>query len=151
MSDDQLRLGTRIRVNDTNRLESLHGLKGTIVATQPGGSYLAWIDEEAEVFDFNRGEIDVHVEPTVVRIRSRERLLELKAQLDVRDDWHEPSERLVTAEVRGKCFDNAGTWGRSDLRGKSHEEVHVVLRQDGDEVAIVNLATLFAFATGYEG
>jgi hypothetical protein len=146
--DDMLTPGTRIKVNETTRLESLRGLKGTVVATRPDGSYLAWVDQEAEAISFYRSEIDVHVDPTPVRVRSREQLLELKTQLGVRDDWHEPSEQSLTVKVDGHDFDNAGHWWGSST-GKEYEELHVKLFQDGDLVAVVNLATLFAWATGH--
>lgn len=84
------------------------------------------------------------------RINSRAELVKLADELGMRPDWHEPDERNVTAEVYGMSFDNAGFWadGRSD--GKRYEEMYVELRRDGKPVAAVNLATLFAWATGFE-
>lgn len=84
------------------------------------------------------------------RINSRSELVELAARLGVRADWHEPDEQDVTAETYGMSFDNAGFWadGRSD--GKRYEEMYVELRKDGEPVAAVNLATLFAWATGFD-
>jgi len=70
---------------------------------------------------------------------------------NLRDDWHEPDESEVTAEVYGKKFDNAGFWGVNEhLRGEIKEknmEMWVLLRVDGDPAAEVNLATLFSLAT----
>ena len=94
------------------------------------------------------------------RINSRDNLVALANELGVRRDWHEPDEQGVTAEVRGKSFDNAGFWGIKDEAefltrhghgGVSAVEMYVTLYKDGEPVAEVDLATLFAFATGYEG
>jgi hypothetical protein len=86
------------------------------------------------------------------RITSKTELEALAQKLGVRPDWHEPDEQEVTAEVRGVSFDNAGTWGPGfdPSTYPNIEEMHVVLTQDGENVACVNLATLFAWATGYE-
>lgn len=90
------------------------------------------------------------------RIDTRQELIELARELRVRPDWHEPDEQDVTATVRGTNFDNAGFWGRNEdgsLRyyGRDHQEIWVELFQEGVPVAEIDLATLFAFATGYEG
>jgi hypothetical protein len=93
---------------------------------------------------------------TVKRINTRAQLLSLAAHLGVRPDWHEPGERGVTAETHGTVFDNAGNWGAAfheQRRGPGphpRAEMYVILRQHGRAVAEVNLATLCAFATGYE-
>jgi len=148
---EQIRRGTRVKVNESSRLESMHGKRGTVVATLPDATYMVYLDELEEVVGFFRSEIDVRIEPVVKRIRTRDELLTLKAELGVGSDWHEPDNEGVTASVHGVSFDNAGFWYRDNSAGKTYEELHVVLRKDGDEVAVVNLATLFAFATGYEG
>lgn len=75
------------------------------------------------------------------QILTRKALLELDESLGVRPDWHEPDEQEVTAHVVGAEFDNAGTPG----------EMTVVLRQNKKVVGEVNLASLFAWATGYRG
>lgn len=112
----------------------------------------------------------------VKRINTVAQLRELQQALKVRPDWHEPDEQDVTARVFGFSFDNAGFWGSegkvttlpqderqekwfnhyntaSELaRREDHEEMYVALYRDGDRVAEINLATLFAFACGtYEG
>jgi hypothetical protein len=91
----------------------------------------------------------------IKRIETKAELRALAAELGVRKDWHEPDEREVTAECRGTAFDNAGFWGEEaererDERGYSPEfvEQYVVLKREGESVAIVNLATLFALAAG---
>lgn len=86
------------------------------------------------------------------RIDTRQELVALARELGVRADWHEPDEQEVTAEVRGHDFDNAGFWPtpfehepefeRADL----YTETHVILSQNGEPVAAVNLATLFSWA-----
>lgn len=91
----------------------------------------------------------------VKKIDTRRELIELARQLRVRPDWHEPDEQEVTAQVHGDNFDNAGFWGHHkgvlNTFGEGHQEMWVELFQDGEPVAEINLATLLAFATGYEG
>lgn len=73
-------------------------------------------------------------------IRTKKELLVLKEELEVRDDWHEPDEQGLTADVKGTSFDNAG----------HDSEKAVILKKEGKEIARINLATLLAWATGYE-
>jgi hypothetical protein len=102
----------------------------------------------------------------IKQIRTRDDLVALKNELGLRPDWHEPDERGVTADVDGASFDNAGFWGAVEaarLRAKYSDtpllragteqmiEMWVTLSCDGEPVAEVNLATLFAFATGWPG
>lgn len=103
----------------------------------------------------------------VPRIRTRDELVSLGLRLGVREDWHEPDEQEVTAVpvsslFDGLQFDNAGTWPMESVARhyygddsedqqrrirESITEQHVILFQDSNPVGIVNLATLFAFAT----
>lgn len=85
------------------------------------------------------------------RINTRAALIALVEELSLGSDWHEPGAQDVTARVFGKSFDNAGFWGDDRLNGEPHEELHVELYKDGEPIAVVNLATLFAWATGFEG
>jgi hypothetical protein len=96
----------------------------------------------------------------IPRINTRDDLVKLAKVLGVSRDWHEPDEQEVTAEVRGKSFDNAGFGSLQDeiemltrhgARGSEAVEMYVILYQDGQPAAEVNLATLFAWATGYQG
>lgn len=97
----------------------------------------------------------------VKRIMTAAELRELAKQLQVRKDWHEPDEQEVTASVFGGSFDNAGFWGDEEYitwvrrygrpRADRGIEMYVSIQQDGKVIAEVNLATLFAFACGYEG
>jgi hypothetical protein len=84
------------------------------------------------------------------RINSRRELVELAKQLGVLADWHEPDEQGVGARIEGESFDNAGFWptqpGR-DWKG----ELCVVLCKDGQDVAVVNLASLFSMAVSPDG
>lgn len=84
--------------------------------------------------------------PDMRRITTRADLIELADELGVRPDWHEPDERDVTAIVKGATFDNAGFWPEPG----PYTEMHVIIRKNGKPVAAVNLATLFAWATGLE-
>jgi hypothetical protein len=142
--------GTRVKV--TNGVDE--GNRGTVVGTLPDGTHRVWLDDEGDSYLFNRNELDVHTPPLSRRIIDRDELMDLKYTLGVGHDWHEPDEQGVTVEVHGKSFDNAGFWdddhaGRGS-DGKDIEELHVVIFQNGDQVATVNLATLFAWATGYD-
>lgn len=83
------------------------------------------------------------------RILRRSQLRGLALMLGVRHDWHEPDEQGVTAEVHGESFDNAGFWPEPTAPG-GHQEMHVVIKVDGEEVATINLATLLAWASGLE-
>jgi hypothetical protein len=80
------------------------------------------------------------------RINSKEDLRKVAANLNVRDDWHEPDEQGVSAETFGRCLDNAGFWGFREKTRSDIEEQYVVLFKDGFAVAEVNLATLFSIA-----
>lgn len=83
------------------------------------------------------------------RITKREDLVALAKKLGVRGDWHEPDEQEVTVTVEGQSFDNAGFWPTGD-RPMPPEivEHHVTIIKEDKPVAVVNLATLFAWATG---
>lgn len=95
-------------------------------------------------------------------IRTRDELVALAAELGVRPDWHEPDEQEVTARVEGTelDFDNAmgpGDWyGQFWTNEEPRAELHVILcrkeiehgiARRGPDIATVNLATLFAWAT----
>lgn len=82
------------------------------------------------------------------RITKRSELIDLANKLGVRPEWHEPDEQSVTATVKGRRFDNAGFW--PDASHPSILERHVILKQNGKPVGAVNLATLFAWATGFD-
>lgn len=85
----------------------------------------------------------------VIRVSTRKQLQEVARKLGVRPDWHEPDEQRVTATVSGDHLDNAGFWGDGrTLPGAT--EYYVTTYKDGEPVADVNLATLFAWACGYE-
>lgn len=84
------------------------------------------------------------------KIFYRTELIELARELGVRADWHESDEQDVAAHVVGVSFDNAGFWPADDIPYTAPEivELHVILERAGQPVAAVNLATLFAWATG---
>jgi len=86
----------------------------------------------------------------LLRIDTREDLIRTARMLGVRMDWHEPDEQEVTARVYGDTFDNAGHWPAVDPHHQAGTEQYVVLYQGDRAVAAVNLATLFAWAAGYE-
>lgn len=82
-------------------------------------------------------------------IHTREELQKLSSMLGGMGDWHEPDQQEVTAEFAGHVFDNAGYWPEPSYSGI--QEMHVIIKKEGEPVAAVNLATLFAWATGYKG
>lgn len=87
------------------------------------------------------------------RISTRAQLIELAKELKTRPDWHEPDEQELTAQVKGFNFDNAGFWPEDEQHAYTAPEIieqHVILYQEDRPVAAVNLATLFAWATGHE-
>lgn len=83
-------------------------------------------------------------------ITTRSEFKALATELGVRPDWHEPDEQGVTAQVRGRSFDNAGFWPVRDGYLASIVEKHVIISKDGEAVAAVNLATLCAWASGLD-
>ncbi len=110
-------------------------------------------------------------------ITTRQQLLDLARKLGVRSDWHEPDEQGLTARLDGFIFDNAGFWPTADAvtaqarMGLGFVDVrrveqHVVITRtvsdddgcgecghvasDTEDVAAINLATLLAWACGYE-
>lgn len=98
---------------------------------------------------------------TVPRIHSRAALIEFAETHGLRTDWHEPDEQEITATIDGESFDNAGFWPLASEPNLDRRavEMYVTLRKSsieegqqlkGAPLAYVNLATLFAWATGYE-
>lgn len=102
------------------------------------------------------------------RITTRAELVKLAGELHMRPDWHAPSEAGVTAYVEGSDldFDNAGFWPQRQGQGYDRDadgnarrsELHVFLARKewddaahayrrGPDIAVVNLATLFAWAS----
>lgn len=132
----ELSLGTRIKTND--------GAKGTLVRFTDG-AYLAYLDTDGLTSLFP-GEFEVFVQPEVRRINDLQELIDFKRKHKLLHDWHEPDNADITAEVRGTYFDNAGFWGGNTFGGNK-EELYVVLKHHGEPVAMVNLATLFSWAT----
>lgn len=85
-------------------------------------------------------------------IHSREEFVALSRELGVRADWHEPDEQEVDVRVYGRSFDNAGFWPQQATRPLPGEivERYIIFRKDDKPVAAVNLATLCAWASGYD-
>lgn len=93
-------------------------------------------------------------------ITTRAELVELARELGVRKDWHEPDEQDITAVPAGDPlnFDNAmppGHYYGPDNRSELHVVLHRTVFEDGEQrlgqpIAVVNLAMLFAWATGFD-
>ena len=94
------------------------------------------------------------MEKKIMVIDNQKDMKKLSKKLGVREDWHEPDESGVEAVVRGKTFDNAGFWGSAFEKSNAKSdtkcacEKYVQIRQYGEPVAEVNLATLCAIAAG---
>lgn len=98
-------------------------------------------------------------------IHTRDEFIAWAKEQKLRPDWHEPDEQDITARVEGTPldFDNAGFWPYSNGYGDPGDvraELHVIfsdcgiedgLTVRGRDLACVNLATLCAWATGWEG
>lgn len=63
--------------------------------------------------------------------------------LGVQPNWHEPDEQGVSARIIGDQLDNA----MGSTLNPTTTEINIVLTRNGQDVAVVNLATLLAFAT----
>lgn len=88
------------------------------------------------------------------RIMNRRDLVQLADELGVRPDWHEPDEQGVDVRIEGEEFDNAGPWPEESISNYTpgwKGEFCVVLRKDGQDVAAVNLASLFSMAADPDG
>jgi len=115
------------------------------------------------------------MDESIKRINTRQELQQLAKSLGVGHDWLEPDNQNVDVCIFGAGFDNAGFWGLRHLADRRYEtltrlerppelngdpvfqnpenlvEMFVVVYKDDKAIAEVNLATLFAFACGYEG
>ena len=84
----------------------------------------------------------VKIEVDLEVITTRKQLETFKSHCILRDDWHEPDEQGITGFVVGSDFDNANLDGNIDYA--------LVLCYSGKPKAIVNVAMLCAWATGYK-
>lgn len=140
---DKFTAGDRVKVD--NEDDQRHGEKGTVVFVSPGGEgTMVCLDNGLTLEPFRVDELKHFVQPKVRRIIERYELNSFRAAFGLGADWHEPDECDITAEVCGKRFDNAGNWGNGSTSG----EMYVILKHDDEPVAEINLATLFAWATG---
>jgi hypothetical protein len=89
-------------------------------------------------------------EEQIVGIQTAEQMAKLAHDLRVRPDWHEPDEQGVNARIIGTHLDNAmGSTTRplpSDDPSNPHGEFNVVITRGGEDVAVINLASLLAWA-----
>ena len=86
------------------------------------------------------------------RINGRAQLVKLAQELGTGADWHEPDEQGLSARVEGEDLDNAGCWPESAVNIKGYKgEFCVVLTKDGEDIAVVNLASLFSMAVNPNG
>lgn len=81
------------------------------------------------------------IELKIKEIWTLKELLKEKKKMGVGDDWHEPDNQSITAFVVGEEFDNAGCGN----------ELNVIVQYEGRPLFAINLAILFALATGYKG
>ena len=84
----------------------------------------------------------IKVELDVKVIKTKDELIEFRLNNNLREDWHEPDNQSITATVVGRYFDNADVDGSYDYA--------LLLFKEGIPIAVVNLALLCAWATGYK-
>jgi len=73
-------------------------------------------------------------------VKLKKKLQKFTKRFGLREDWHEPDERGVSARIIGHRLDNA--FGEDSLG----DELIVVLLVDGKEQFRINLASLLALA-----
>jgi hypothetical protein len=119
-------------------------------------------DHFAQVFGSGRGSGRVDDTPEVAAVTAtalnydkllpidnRQELRDFAGTYGLRSDWHEPDEQGISATVHGSSFDNAmrAGDGLTYLIDSAREaEMNVVLHHEGQPIAVINLATLLAFA-----
>lgn len=87
-------------------------------------------------------------EQKVVGIQTVEHMADLAHDLGVRPDWHEPDNQGVGARIRGNHLDNAMGSTISDIgEDNTSGEFNIVITHDGEDVAVINLANLLAWAS----
>ena len=84
----------------------------------------------------------VKIEVDLEVISTKKQLERFKSKCIIRDDWYEPAEEGITGFVVGPDFDNSHSASTIDYA--------LVLYYSGKPIALVNLAMLCAWATGYE-
>ena len=116
---------------------------GTIVDQETAEALDAYSAERGELAECERYEreredrqIPESPEMETPKIQTAQELEHFRASFMLRADWHEPDEQGITALVRGRTFDNAGT----------PNELVVEFQQLGCPLAQVNLATLCSWA-----
>lgn len=85
----------------------------------------------------------------LLQVGSQMQMRQVAKALGVRPDFHEPDERGVSARVIGTHLDNA--MGSSSTNNVNEMNVVLTYVEDDEapqDVAVVNLATLLAFAAG---
>ena len=101
----------------------------------------------------------VDPEPVAERIRDPHDLTEFASNYGLREDWHEPDEKSISARIIGRHLDNAmGSTTRHEHADWGGEFNVVLTRKEYDDesnehvsqdLAVVNLATLLSWAAQY--
>jgi len=110
----------------------------------------------ARLFVFDDGTTSRWLQPTqwvyrvlrdvsLTRINDPQALADFAIEHGLRSDWHEPDEREISARVVGDHLDNA----MGPTVDRNCGELNVVLTKDGEDVAVVNLATLLAWGAAH--
>jgi len=89
----------------------------------------------------------------IIRIQTPGQLADVAAELKVRVDWHEPDEQEVNARIIGNHLDNAmGSRFETipdDDPSNPAGELNVIITRDGEDYAVVNLATLLSWGSAW--
>lgn len=83
---------------------------------------------------------------TIRELRTKEDLQDFAREYKVPGDWHEPDNSGINARLIGTHLDNA-MGDTVKLEHETYGEYNVVLTYEDEDVAVINLANLFRYAT----
>lgn len=89
-----------------------------------------------------------HAQTGLLMIQDAQALADFAEEHALREDWHEPDEQNIGARIIGTHLDNA-MGSTTGFEHVEHGEFNVILTVDGEDTAVVNLATLLSFATAH--
>lgn len=130
--------GRKIYLNNHNAVIGPHG-----VTITPEGIIALGLRVESEP----TAEPCLDIDNRVAKIQTRQALRDFATQYGTRHDWHEPDEQGLNVRIIGMHLDNAmGSTTRPIGENNSSGEFNIVLTHEDEPVAVINLATLLAWA-----